>query len=108
MGVINLVGSVALRQRHAPRRQDFQRGRSWNRETSMRAIDPTRAINWLAGQHARFSQRFQPDAGANNIDDGIHRAHFMEVDFISRQAVNFALGGGKTIENRDGFFPGPC
>jgi hypothetical protein len=65
----------------------------------MGAIDPARAINDRAGENARFAQHFKCDTRADDIDNRINRADFVEVDFLGRHAVDFAFGIRDTLEN---------
>ncbi len=53
------------------------------------------------GQHARLAQHFQRDAGAHDVHDGIHRADFVEMNFVRRQAVDLPLRLGDALEDGD-------
>jgi len=53
--------------------------------------------------HAFDAEQFEPVAGAGEVADGIHRANFVEVDFVWRQAVDFSFGLGDPLEDGNGF-----
>ena len=65
----------------------------------MRAIDPASALNYRACEHARPAHFFQTNARANDVHDRIHRAHFVEMDFFRRQAMDFTFRDGDALEN---------
>jgi hypothetical protein len=49
----------------------------------------------------------QADAGPDHIDDGIDRAHFVEVDFLRGMPVDLALGHGDAMKDRHRLFLNP-
>ena len=73
----------------------------------MGAVDPTGAFNHRGGQHAGFAEAFQRNAGADNVDDGVHRTNLVKVHFVRRHAVHLALGLGHATEHRDRLFLHP-
>ncbi len=73
----------------------------------MRAIDPARALDHRRGKHARFAEQFQRNGRADDVHDGIHRADFVEMNFVRRQSVDFALRLGDALEDGDGFLLHP-
>ena len=97
------VRLLALGDGDAARAENRQRGRRGHRKTSMRAINPAGALDDRRGKHARLAEQFQRDGRADDVHDGIHRADFVEMDFVRRQAVDFALGLGDARKNGDGF-----
>ena len=46
-----------------------------------------------AGEFAN-AQQFEPDGGAYDIHDGIYRAHFVEMDLLNCQLMDFCFGLG--------------
>ena len=42
----------------------------------------------------------QSDAGADNIDDRIHRPHFVEMNILDRNPVNLRLRFAQAAEDR--------
>ena len=70
----------------------------------MGAIDPTESFHDRRGQHARFAQHLQRDACADDVHNGIHRAHFVKMHLLGRFAVNPAFGVGNPLEHGDRFF----
>ncbi len=93
----------ALGEADAARAQDLQRGGRGNREAAMGAMDEASAFDDRAGEDARFAEHFKRNTGADDIDDGIDRADFVEVNFFRGQAVDTAFGVGDALENGDGF-----
>ena len=73
----------------------------------MRAIDPADAFNDRTCQHARFAQQLQSNTGADDINNRIDRADFMEMHFFRRQAMNFSFGDGDAIKDRERFLLHP-
>ena len=69
--------------------------------------NPAGAFDDRRGEHARLAEQFQRDGRADDVHDGIHRADFVEVDFVRRQAVNFSLGLGDALKDGDGFLLHP-
>ena len=58
-------------------------------------------------QHAIHVQPVQGDDAADDIHDGVQRAHFVKVDAIRRRIVNMSLGLGQPAKHRDGPFAHP-
>ena len=73
----------------------------------MGAVYPAIAFDYWRGKHARFAQEFEADACAHDIDYRVYPAHFMEVNLLGRQAVNFAFGDRDPVENSDGLLFDP-
>ena len=73
----------------------------------MGALDPAGAFHHGSREHAGFAQQFQPDAGAHNIHDGIHRAHLVKVNRFHRLTVNPALHLRQALEHGGGFLLHP-
>ncbi len=101
------VRLVALRDGNFSRAENRQRGRRGNGKSSVRAINPAGAFDHRRGEHARLAEQFQRDGRADNVHDGIHRADFVKVDFVRRQAVNFSLRLGDALKDGDGFLLHP-
>ena len=101
------VRLVALRDADAARAENRQRGRRGNRKSSVRAINPAGAFDHRRGQHARLAQQFQRDGRADDVHDGIHRADFVKMNLVRRQAVNFSLRLGDALKDGDGFLLHP-
>lgn len=89
----------ALCQGDAARRQDFQRGRRRDGKPPVRAINPSRALHRLRRQDARTAQDFQGRAAAHDVNNGIHRAHFVEMDLLDWDLMDFCFGFGEAGEN---------
>ncbi len=79
-----------------------------NGKTSVRTINPARAFDHRRGKHAWFAELFQRDGRTDNVHDGIHRADFVKVDFVRRQAVNSPFRFGNALKHGDGFLFHPC
>src|SRR5262249_9677676 len=73
----------------------------------VRAMDPARSFHHRRSQHAGFAQHLQGDAATDNIHDGIHRADFVEMHLVRRQAMNLTLGHRDALENIHRFFLHP-
>ena len=73
----------------------------------MRAFNKTGSFRHRGGKHARFTKYFQRDAPADNIDDGVDRADFMEMHIVCGHAVNFPFRASDPRENRIRFFFNP-
>ena len=48
------------------------------------------------------TQRVEAEAGAYNVADGIHRAHFVEVHLLNRHRVDLGFGFTQLLKNRRG------
>src|SRR5690349_6764834 len=94
---------ITLRNRNSSFAQDRKRCRSRYRKTAVRAINPASSFHHGRGQNPRFAQQFQRNASADNIHNGIDSADFMEMNFLSRKAVDFSLRHSDAMENSDGF-----
>jgi hypothetical protein len=81
-----------------PFTKDGQCGWCWDRETAVSAVDPTVAFDNPAGQDAGFTEQFQGNAAADDVDDGIDGAHFMEVHLLGRHTVDLSFGNGDPFE----------
>ena len=53
---------------------------------------------WIASTPSRS----KADARAHDVADRIHRAHFMEMDFLDRHAVHLGLGLAQALKHRRG------
>ncbi len=51
---------------------------------------------------APMSSRSNPIAGADDVADGIHRAHFVEMDLFDRNIVNLGFRLAETLKHRGG------
>ena len=51
-----------------------------------------------------YIEGFAADGGADNVDDGISCAYFMEVNFIYGAAVDMGFGFGDALENCEAVF----
>ena len=47
------------------------------------------------------AESFRPHRRADNVHHGVHRPHFMKVNFFDRYVMNFGFGGTKLFEDRD-------
>ena len=45
------------------------------------------------------AEQMEPEAGAHDVADGIHRADFVEVDFLDRYAVDFGFRLTELLEH---------
>ena len=97
------VGFGALGDADAPGAEDRERGGCGHGKTTVRAADPAGALDHGRGKHARFAELLQGDGRTDDVDNGIHRADFVKVDLSRRQAVDFPLGVGDALEDRNGF-----
>src|SRR6185436_6326073 len=95
------VRFVALREADLSCAENLQSRRRRDRKASMRAVYPAGSLNDERSQNPRLAQHFQGDTRAHDIDDGIHRADFMEVHAVWRQTVNLPLSDGNAVEHRD-------
>ena len=57
----------------------------------MRTFHPAGAFDHGRGQQPRTAERFERQAGGHDVNDGIHCAHFVEVDLLWRLPVDFAF-----------------
>ena len=73
----------------------------------MRATQSSPCPRPRRGEHARLAQHFQRDGRADDVHDGIHRADFVKMNFVRRQAVDFPLRLGDALEDGDGFLLHP-
>ena len=94
---------VALRDADPARAENGERRRSGQGKAAVRAVDEAGPFHDRAGEHARFAEQFERDARADDINNGIHRADFMEVHFVGRQAVDFSFGDGDAVKDGDRF-----
>ena len=69
----------------------------------MRALNPTRAFDDRRSEHARFAEQLERDARPDDIDDRIHRADFVKVNFLRRVTVDFSFRDSDAVEDGDGF-----
>jgi hypothetical protein len=93
-----------LRHGYAACAQDFKRSRRRKREGAVGALDRANALDHWTGQNARLAQFLECNAGTHNVDDRIDGANFMEVDLFRRMAMDFSLGPGDAVKDRDGLF----
>jgi hypothetical protein len=52
------------------------------------------------------AEKFEADAGADDVDDGIDRADFVKMDLLDGQVVDFGFGFGEAGEDFAGAFGG--
>ena len=72
----------------------------------MRSPGLARAKPEFGGIDRFNAEEFQTDNSADNIDNGIHCAHFVEVNRVNGRAVNFGFGFGEFLKNAPGAFLG--
>lgn len=66
----------------------------------MGAVHCAGAIVQLGHENLLDPERLDTDTGADDIGDGIERAHFVEMDVLDGLPVNLALGLGDAMEDR--------
>ena len=98
-GCDQFVRFLALRKGDAARAKNGECGRRGDRETPMRAVNPAGPLHHRAGQHTGFAEQLQSGAGAHDVDDGIHRSHFVKMHLLRRQAVDLAFRNRDTLKN---------
>ena len=54
----------------------------------------------LGDEHAFDVKVIDADRAADDINNRVDRAHLMEVNFLGRFVMNFALGGGELLEDQ--------
>ena len=69
--------------------------RPWAQRTQ-----PVPSVTWLAATRGLPSIS-KPDAGPDDIHDGVERSHFMKADLLSRNTVYFAFGFRDALEHRE-------
>jgi hypothetical protein len=74
----------------------------------MGALNPAAAFDHPARKHPRFAEHLQGEARADDIDNGINRAHFMKVHLLGWLPVDFPFGDSDALENCDCFFFDPA
>ena len=90
---------LALTDWDPARRQNRDRGWSWDREPSMGALDKAVALRHAACEHPRFPYEFEAHTAADYVHDGIDRAYFVKVDFVGRHSVNLSFRIGDALEH---------
>ena len=68
----------------------------------MGAVHPAPAIVQRRDEDLRHAQRFDPNAGTDDIRNRIERADLVESDFLRRLPMNLPLSDGDPLKNRDG------
>jgi len=68
----------------------------------MGAIDPTGAFDQRTCQYAGATEFLDADAEADDVDDRIKRADFVEGDLLRRNAVDLAFDHRDALENGEG------
>jgi hypothetical protein len=91
---------VQLPPGHAP--QDLGGGRCGQRECTVGALCETVKRGHRAGDDLRPSDQLETDGRADDIDDGVHRAHLMEVNLFRRAAVHPTFGLRESVEDAIG------
>ena len=79
--------------------EDFERGGRGNGQAAMRAINPAGAVHDGRGEDPRPAEEFEGDAAADDINNGVQRAHFVEMNFLGGHAVNLPFGRGDALED---------
>ena len=64
----------------------------------MLALDEARPQGQGRGHDPLNAQDMQAQHCADDVDDGIHRAHLVEVDVVRGGAVNLGLGRGQAVK----------
>ena len=82
--------------------KDFGGGRSGEREGAVSALDGSGAVDGDGGGDVFEFEVVDADGGADEINDGVHGTHFMEVDSFDRNAVEFSLGLGHPQKHGEG------
>lgn len=65
----------------------------------MLAAHRPRALAQMGDDHIGDAQIVEADRGGNDVHDGIHRAHFMEMHLFQRQAVRLRFRFRHDAEN---------
>src|SRR5690349_20699879 len=83
--------------------QKRQGRRGGDGKPAMCAFNKAGAFDYGTRQDARFAQHFQSDGSSDDVHDGIHRANFVKMNLLRRQAMDLSLGDGEALKNGDGF-----
>lgn len=94
------MGHVDLGQGNAL--EEGQGGGSRDGKGAVGALDRAPALHQRRGQDRADAQHMQPQAGAHDVGDRVHRAHFMEMHFFDRGAVDRCLHQADAPEHRNG------
>lgn len=78
--------------------------RRWGRdgECTVRALHRAMAVLESAAIDLFHAERFDADAGQNDVSDAVESADFMEVNGLGRLSVNLSFRHGDAVKNRDG------
>ena len=91
-GLVNL----AHLRNHA---QDFQGRRRWNRKPPVGTIHPPSAVRQRTDENLLHAEFLHPDAGADDVRDGIQRADFVEGDGFDRRTMDLCFGQGDAVKD---------
>ncbi len=79
--------------------EQFGGGGSGNRQNAMFGFHCPAADVYRRTVHRPDVEQVQADAGADDVADGIHRAHFVEMDLFDRNVVNFGFGLAQALKH---------
>jgi hypothetical protein len=94
------VGDINLAKGDAA--EDFGGGGSGEREFPMSALDRAGSLHGRGGGDFADPEVMDAGGGTDEIDDGVHGAHLVEVDGLDRDAVELGFGLGDTPEHGQG------
>ena len=80
--------------------QQFADRRSGQGQGAMGAVDESPAQGQGRTVDRCKAKQMKAGHGADNVDDGVEGAYFMEVNFIDGFPVHFCLGPGQSFEDR--------
>ena len=83
-------------------RQQLGRGRRRNRHDAVRALKSPLTGRQRRDRHGLRAEQMKPVTAADDVDDRIDRADFVERNLLRRLAVNLPLHFGQQRKNRNG------
>ena len=95
----HFAGSFGNPQRKTAQPGQLHHGRGWNRHTPVGTVYPPGSFVHLTVADFLYPQVIQAHTRAHNIHNGIHRAHFVEMNFFRRQAMHRTFGFGQYPED---------
>lgn len=90
---------VGLAERNSCALENLQRGRSGEGKTSVGALDPAASLVHRRNVDLVHTQRFEPNARADDISNGVQGPHLVEMHIFHRHAMDLPFGFGNPLEN---------